>query len=105
MPTTHTHTPRPRALQPIDELFRLRLALLEQDLAHRFDIYISTVSRICKTWILFLDQQLHPLITWPTISSMNICLPNSNNFTHIHVVLSIVLKYSVSHHLLLIFNL
>ena len=52
----HTSTPRPykpvpRALQPIDELFmvlvRLRLALLEQDLSHRFMVSISTVSRIC----------------------------------------------------------
>ena len=80
IPTTHTHTPRPRALQPIDELFlvlmRLRLASLEQDLAHRFDISISTVSRICKTWILFLDQQLRPLITWPTRSSIDEHMPS-----------------------------
>ena len=80
MPTTHAHTPRPRALQPIDELFmvlvRLRLASPEQDLAHRFDISMSTVSRICKTWILFLDQQLRPLITWPTRSSINEHMPS-----------------------------
>ena len=35
-----SYKPVPRALQPIDELFlvlvRLRLGLLEQDLAHRF---------------------------------------------------------------------
>ena len=80
----HTSTPRPykpvpRALQPIDELFmvlvRLRLALLEQDLSHRFMVSISTVSRICNTWIVFLDQQLRPLITWPSKAAINEHMP------------------------------
>ena len=66
---TRLFKPRARALQPIDELFltlvRLRLSSLEQDLAHRFNISIATVSRICVTWIRFLKQQLKPLITWP----------------------------------------
>ena len=66
---TRLFKPRAQALQPIDELFltlvRLRLSLLEQDLAHRFNISIATVSRICVTWIKFLKQQLKPLITWP----------------------------------------
>ena len=43
--STQTFKPRARALQPIDELFlvliRLRLGLLEQDLAHRFNIGIA----------------------------------------------------------------
>ena len=46
--STQTFKPRARALQPIDELFlvliRLRLGLLEQDLAHQFNIGIATVS-------------------------------------------------------------
>ena len=73
--STQTFKPscRARALQPIDELFlvliRLRLGLLEQDLAHRFNIGIATVSGICVSWIKFLDQQLRPLITWPFKSS------------------------------------
>ena len=61
---------RARALLPIDELFlvfmSLRLSLLEQDLAHRFIVSIATVSRVCTTWIAFLDMQLRPLITWPS---------------------------------------
>ena len=56
---------RRRSLPPIDEFFmtlvRLHLGLLEQDLAHRFRISITTVSRICTTWILFLEMQLRPL--------------------------------------------
>ena len=68
--STQAFKPRARALQPIDELLqvliRLQLGLLEQDLAHRVNIGIATVSRICVTWIKFLDQQLRPLITWPS---------------------------------------
>ena len=46
-------------------LVRLRLALLERDLAHRFSISVTSVSRILTTWIIFLNQQLRPLITFP----------------------------------------
>ena len=46
-----------RTLCPIDEFFlvmiRLRLGLLEKDLAYRFGILQSTVSRILITWINF----------------------------------------------------
>ena len=61
---THQLLSRQRLLQPIDELFlvlvRLRLDLLEDDLAHRFNASTSTVSRICTTWLPFLSQQLIP---------------------------------------------
>ena len=61
---------RHRALQPVDEFFmvlvRLRLALLEKDLAHRFNISVTSVSHILTTWIIFLNQQLRPLITFPS---------------------------------------
>ena len=77
--STQTFKPRARALQPIDELFlvlvRLRLGLLEQDLAHRFNIGIATVSRICITWIKFLNQQLRPLITWPSRTVIDSHMP------------------------------
>ncbi len=49
---------QPRALSPENEFFlvliRLRLGLMEQDLADRFEISQSTVSRIIITWINFL---------------------------------------------------
>ena len=45
-------------LLPIEEMFLtlicLRLGLMEQDLAFRFDISQSMVSRICITWINFM---------------------------------------------------
>ena len=39
-------------------LIRLRLGLMEQDLADRFEISQSTVSRIIITWINFLFLKL-----------------------------------------------
>ena len=81
--STQTFKPRARALQSIDKLFlvliRLRLGLLEQDLAHRFSIGIATVSCICVTWIKFLDQQLRPLITWPSRAVIDTHMPAQFN--------------------------
>ena len=58
-----------RSLSLLDDFFlvlvRLRLGLLERDLADRFVISESTVSRICKSWIRLLRLELEPLIQWP----------------------------------------
>ena len=60
---------RPRALCPEDEFFlvlvRLRLGLMEQDLADRFDISQSTTSRIISTWINFLYLKFKEIPMWP----------------------------------------
>ncbi len=59
-----------RSMSPEQELFlvltRLRLGLLLQDIAHRFNISPSSVSRIFKTWIPFLHQRLRALPIWPS---------------------------------------
>ncbi len=59
-----------RSLSPEQELFmvlvRLRCGLLIEDVAHRFDLSPSHVSRINITWITFLSQQLRFLPIWPT---------------------------------------
>ena len=51
-----------RALLPLEEFFlvlvRLRLGLFEQDLAYRFGVSQSTVSRVINTWINFIYLQL-----------------------------------------------
>ena len=59
-----------RTLQPIDEfwlfLSRVRLGLLERDLAFRFNISISTVSDIVNTWSNYLFVVLGSLPIWPS---------------------------------------
>ena len=54
---------------------RLRLCSLEEDLAHQFSISIATVSRICTTWIRVLNNQLRPLIPWPSRASTDLHMP------------------------------
>ena len=60
---------RNRSLSPMEECFlvlvRIHLGLFEKDLAYRFGISISTVSRICITWINFLFIKLKELPLWP----------------------------------------
>ncbi|CAN7939734.1 unnamed protein product, partial [Ixodes hexagonus] len=57
-----------RKLSTENELFlvlvRLRLGLFEADLAHRFFVAQSTVSRICKSWVNFLYAKLSVLRLW-----------------------------------------
>ena len=78
--STRPYKPTPRALEPIDEFFlvltRLRLGSLEQDLAERFRVSTATISRICTTWIKFLDKQLRPLITWPSRTLIDKHMPS-----------------------------
>ncbi|XP_056337352.1 uncharacterized protein si:dkey-60a16.1 [Danio aesculapii] len=56
------------SLQPIDEFFLfmtyLSLGLMQRDLAHRFRIHQSAVSRIINTWAKFLDMVLRAVEIW-----------------------------------------
>ena len=56
----------PQTLPPIEELFvtliRLRLGLMEKDLAFCFEI---SQSRIIITWINFLYMQMKEIPLWP----------------------------------------
>lgn len=69
----------PRKLTPMNEfllvLCRLRCGLLEIDLAHRFGISQSTVSRILITWINFLYFKFKDLNIWPTKEQIQMHLP------------------------------
>ena len=47
-------------------LIKLRLDLLQQDLAIRFDISTDKVSQIFITWIQLLSHQVGVLIIWPS---------------------------------------
>ena len=65
----HSNKGRPRSLPPMEELFltlvRLQLGLLEQDIAYRFGISQSTVSRIFTSWINFMHIQFQQIPLWP----------------------------------------
>lgn len=60
--------PSARNMLLIDELFlflvRIRLGLYEQDLAHRFNISISSVSRKVTTWANYLYFALGTQPIW-----------------------------------------
>ena len=46
-------------------LIKLRLNVPILDLAYRFEVSLSTVSRVFKAWMEVLDVRLSPLISWP----------------------------------------
>lgn len=56
---------------------RLRLGLFEQDLAYRFAISQSSVSRIIITWINLLYLQLKQIPLWPPRALIHSCMPKT----------------------------
>ena len=63
--------PEVRSVQLIDDemflfLVRLKLGLLEQDLAHRLQIHILSVSRKVTTWANYLYFILGGQCIWPS---------------------------------------
>ena len=56
-------------LKPFEEfiavLMKLHLNCRMQDLAYRFGVSISTISRIFLKWITVMDGRLRHLIVWP----------------------------------------
>ena len=74
------HGPK-RSLTPEEEFFlvlvRLRLGLLEEDLAFRACISHSNLSRIIITWLDFLHAKLRSLPIWLSRSSVNKTMPSA----------------------------
>ena len=72
-------TGRPPKLSQVNELFltlvRLRLNLKEHDLARRFDISPSSVSRVFITWINFMYLRLGMLPIWPDRETITDTMP------------------------------
>ena len=70
-----------RSLQPIDEfwlfLTRLRVGLLERDLAFRFNISVPTVSDIIITWINYMYIMLGSLPVWTSREVIKLHLPEA----------------------------
>ena len=46
-------------------LMKLRLNVSYQDLAYRFMVSLSTVSRIFSSWMIVMDTRLSSLVFWP----------------------------------------
>ena len=69
----------PRLLTPLNEFFfvlcRMRLGLLEQDLAFRFGISQPTVSRICITWINAMYSKFKEVSIWPRRQQVDAKMP------------------------------
>lgn len=69
-----------QSLQPIDEFFlfmvHLSVGLTQRDLAHRFNIHQSTVSRIITTWANFLYTVLGSVRIWMSEEEVKAHLPN-----------------------------
>ena len=56
-------------------LVRLRLGLKEHDLAHRFEISRTNISRIFLTWINYCYLRLGMLPCWPDRDTINDTMP------------------------------
>jgi hypothetical protein len=81
-----------RKMRLIDEylmvFMRLRLGLLEQDLAERFSVSISTVSRVLITWYNVLAVHLKDLIVWPSKEMIAASMPQCfNKFPNTRIIL------------------
>mgnify|MGYP000229425577 FL=1 len=58
-------------------LLRLRLGLLERDLAGRFRVSVLSVSDIVRTWIKFMKLGLYRLcIVWPSKEQLKFYIPS-----------------------------
>ena len=68
-------------LKPIDQLFmflnKLRLGSFDQDLADKFSVSQSTVSRIVLTWVNFLYATLAAQPLWPSRERVQKYMPQS----------------------------
>ena len=74
-------TPRPKKINAKDAFFlvliRLRLGTFEKQLAHMFDVSISTVQRICVSWINLMYLRLGSINIWPSKSIIEQTMPAS----------------------------
>ncbi len=58
-------------------MMKLRLGLLNRDLAYRFGIEETTVSKIYRRWLQGMAAGMKNLLIWPSRSEVRLNLPNS----------------------------
>lgn len=56
-------------------LIKLRLGVPHQDLAYRFNVSRTVVSRIIVSWLTVMDVTLSPLISWPDREQLQRTMP------------------------------
>lgn len=56
-------------------LIKLRLNVPNLDLAYRFEVSLSTVSRVFKAWMEVVDMRLSPIISWPEQEELWLTMP------------------------------
>ena len=56
-------------------MMRLRLGLLQEDLAWRFQVSDTTVSKVVTTWTTLLSKEFSCLIIWPSKGQIYANLP------------------------------
>ena len=62
-------------------LMKLRLNVPHQDLAYRFGVSMSTVSRTFAHWLVIMDVRLSPLIRWPEREELWKTMPQCFKFS------------------------
>ena len=62
-------------------LMKLKLNMPLGDLSYRFNISISTVSRIFLAWMVVMDIRLSPLISWPDREDLWRTMPQCFQFS------------------------
>uniref|UniRef100_A0A8C1DT92 Uncharacterized protein n=1 Tax=Cyprinus carpio carpio TaxID=630221 RepID=A0A8C1DT92_CYPCA len=101
------HAVNATSLQPIDEFFLfmtyLSLGLVQKDLAHRFRIHQSTVSRIINTWANFLYTVLGAVGIWMDEETVKAHMPDVfQSYSDTQVILDCTeLRCQTPHSLLL----
>lgn len=89
----HVNIPKTEQLPLIDQLFMflccVKVGMFEIDLATRFNVSISTVSRILITWANFLYVMLSSLPVWPSAHAVRSRMPDrfKDLYPHTHVIL------------------
>ena len=79
--TSMSETKRPsrRKLSLVDEFFmtlvRIRLGLFELHISHLFNVSVSTVHRITKSWIFFMYYKLGSIKIWPDKDTISATMP------------------------------